>query len=154
MEKDYIFKIKKNNLNEIKQKIDDLKTISVFSKGVKKDIYLLFENLVEYFNYKKSEEININKKEIKSILLNEPNGDVEIAVYGGNFLVYDEDIKNNYLTNTEKKQYINYYKNGKSFLDLHVKAIKSAYQRLIYICLLYTSPSPRDRQKSRMPSSA
>src|SRR5678809_1747770 len=25
---------------------------------------------------------------------------------------------------------------------------------LIYTCLLYTSPSPRDRQKSRMPSSA
>ena len=24
----------------------------------------------------------------------------------------------------------------------------------IYDCLLYTSPSPRDRQKSRMPSSA
>ena len=24
----------------------------------------------------------------------------------------------------------------------------------IWICLLYTSPSPRDRQKSRMPSSA
>ena len=27
-------------------------------------------------------------------------------------------------------------------------------QRLAKICLLYTSPSPRDRQKSRMPSSA
>src|SRR5665213_3824926 len=26
--------------------------------------------------------------------------------------------------------------------------------RDLYICLLYTSPSPRDRQKSRMPSSA
>ena len=25
---------------------------------------------------------------------------------------------------------------------------------LPHICLLYTSPSPRDRQKSRMPSSA
>ena len=25
---------------------------------------------------------------------------------------------------------------------------------LLYACLLYTSPSPRDRQKSRMPSSA
>ena len=25
---------------------------------------------------------------------------------------------------------------------------------LVEICLLYTSPSPRDRQKSRMPSSA
>ena len=24
----------------------------------------------------------------------------------------------------------------------------------LHICLLYTSPSPRDRQKSRMPSSA
>ena len=28
-----------------------------------------------------------------------------------------------------------------------------AYQQR-YVCLLYTSPSPRDRQKSRMPSSA
>ena len=26
--------------------------------------------------------------------------------------------------------------------------------RWVDICLLYTSPSPRDRQKSRMPSSA
>ena len=26
--------------------------------------------------------------------------------------------------------------------------------RFFYTCLLYTSPSPRDRQKSRMPSSA
>ena len=25
---------------------------------------------------------------------------------------------------------------------------------LVLLCLLYTSPSPRDRQKSRMPSSA
>ena len=25
---------------------------------------------------------------------------------------------------------------------------------MLMICLLYTSPSPRDRQKSRMPSSA
>ena len=33
-----------------------------------------------------------------------------------------------------------------------------AWHRLLdgnsYVCLLYTSPSPRDRQKSRMPSSA
>ena len=29
-----------------------------------------------------------------------------------------------------------------------------AYQDLESCCLLYTSPSPRDRQKSRMPSSA
>ena len=31
---------------------------------------------------------------------------------------------------------------------------KECQYEWIYICLLYTSPSPRDRQKSRMPSSA
>ena len=31
---------------------------------------------------------------------------------------------------------------------------QSGYEAYIGICLLYTSPSPRDRQKSRMPSSA
>ena len=31
---------------------------------------------------------------------------------------------------------------------------KKSYQDKLYDCLLYTSPSPRDRQKSRMPSSA
>ena len=29
-----------------------------------------------------------------------------------------------------------------------------ASDAMAYVCLLYTSPSPRDRQKSRMPSSA
>ena len=33
-----------------------------------------------------------------------------------------------------------------------LKVIQS--YRVTRICLLYTSPSPRDRQKSRMPSSA
>ena len=32
-------------------------------------------------------------------------------------------------------------------------AVAGALAR-VYVCLLYTSPSPRDRQKSRMPSSA
>ena len=32
-------------------------------------------------------------------------------------------------------------------------AVRGRYS-LIGLCLLYTSPSPRDRQKSRMPSSA
>ena len=30
----------------------------------------------------------------------------------------------------------------------------SLFNALCKVCLLYTSPSPRDRQKSRMPSSA
>ena len=36
----------------------------------------------------------------------------------------------------------------------HDSAVKHVSGRAVYVCLLYTSPSPRDRQKSRMPSSA
>ena len=36
--------------------------------------------------------------------------------------------------------------------SVHTNIAKNARQA--YACLLYTSPSPRDRQKSRMPSSA
>ena len=32
--------------------------------------------------------------------------------------------------------------------------MRKNYIRILTGCLLYTSPSPRDRQKSRMPSSA
>ena len=32
--------------------------------------------------------------------------------------------------------------------------VEACTKRGVYVCLLYTSPSPRDRQKSRMPSSA
>ena len=38
--------------------------------------------------------------------------------------------------------------------DLIVEASSNDSVKVIIICLLYTSPSPRDRQKSRMPSSA
>ena len=34
------------------------------------------------------------------------------------------------------------------------KRIREVNAMLYELCLLYTSPSPRDRQKSRMPSSA
>ena len=35
-----------------------------------------------------------------------------------------------------------------------VKNVKGNIHYAVKACLLYTSPSPRDRQKSRMPSSA
>ena len=41
------------------------------------------------------------------------------------------------------------YQPGKSSDSLNISK-----EKLIKLCLLYTSPSPRDRQKSRMPSSA
>ena len=35
-----------------------------------------------------------------------------------------------------------------------IKGVAGQFSELLEACLLYTSPSPRDRQKSRMPSSA
>ena len=36
-----------------------------------------------------------------------------------------------------------------------IRDLVNKHNKLLYsVCLLYTSPSPRDRQKSRMPSSA
>ena len=41
-------------------------------------------------------------------------------------------------------------------VDLFIYSIKDVRLRIwdLYSCLLYTSPSPRDRTRSRMPSSA
>ena len=45
----------------------------------------------------------------------------------------------------------------KPAFDFNNPEISAFFERALphgYTCLLYTSPSPRDRQKSRMPSSA
>ena len=41
-----------------------------------------------------------------------------------------------------------------SQLDSEILMAKTINKDRKYICLLYTSPSPRDRTRSRMPSSA
>ena len=45
-------------------------------------------------------------------------------------------------------------KKGELFAFLGVNGAGKSTTISIICCLLYTSPSPRDRQKSRMPSSA
>ena len=60
------------------------------------------------------------------------------------------------------ENFLHLFDNGKAYLDkppmifwmtaLFFKII--GVSEFVYSCLLYTSPSPRDRQKSRMPSSA
>ena len=60
------------------------------------------------------------------------------------------------LSNTQAEVLIEHFgtvlsDNGGSLVEHDYWGVKTmAYK----ICLLYTSPSPRDRQKSRMPSSA
>ena len=43
---------------------------------------------------------------------------------------------------------------GYDYLYVSVAAAGTTEDGLVYACLLYTSPSPRDRTRSRMPSSA
>ena len=53
--------------------------------------------------------------------------------------------------------YVMHYVPGPVLHDAEVTADVPAEERAVLgdnVCLLYTSPSPRDRQKSRMPSSA
>ena len=42
----------------------------------------------------------------------------------------------------------------KDFLTVQTEGKREVKRALDYYCLLYTSPSPRDRTRSRMPSSA
>ena len=48
---------------------------------------------------------------------------------------------------------VNIYELGLIY-DIKVKDEKFAIIKMTLTCLLYTSPSPRDSRKSRMPSSA
>ena len=61
-------------------------------------------------------------------------------------LIEDEDARPD--DKVFEKDQVNFKK------DLINKSLEILDDREIKICLLYTSPSPRDRQKSRMPSSA
>ena len=59
-----------------------------------------------------------------------------------------EDIPHNTNENTPERHFERVTAEKFEFLD------SQSSSELPNICLLYTSPSPRDRQKSRMPSSA
>ena len=61
--------------------------------------------------------------------------------------------KNYYTENTEEKIIASkkYYKDNKKKIKIYREDNKERKQKY---CLLYTSPSPRDRTRSRMPSSA
>ena len=63
------------------------------------------------------------------------------------FLFEDEDDAERYAMQLEEQE-DNEMDVVEVDSDLAIKTCK------LYNCLLYTSPSPRDRQKSRMPSSA
>ena len=97
---------------------------------------------------------------------------------GQNASIYDLDLRFNYQERTASTDWENqsvqwamatnlpddpietieeHLQDGESFYSFLFSSIpeeSDKIRRFVNICLLYTSPSPRDRQKSRMPSSA
>ena len=65
---------------------------------------------------------------------------------------YYENIKEYFLPNTEKVFLV--FTDGDGDFPDDVKVFEQEHLEWPYICLLYTSPSPRDKRQSRMPSSA
>ena len=63
----------------------------------------------------------------------------------------EEEMQSYFNTDETKEEFI-------SFLEEELRVAESFIENddddFSFVCLLYTSPSPRDRQKSRMPSSA
>ena len=86
---------------------------------------------------------------VKGIIFLEENDIVEIN--SSSFFIYNlkgDKVERDIHSHTSKNEF-NTKGNFKHFMQ------KEIYHQPISIdCLLYTSPSPRDRQKSRMPSSA
>ena len=70
-------------------------------------------------------------------------------------------VKDNELLKTARFYALKILKNDPGLSTTENTVLRMAYEQLVkhkniwtYICLLYTSPSPRDRTRSRMPSSA
>ena len=67
-------------------------------------------------------------------------------------------VSKNFLNNSDEFESIlnKYLNDDKNIQSIHNSLSENVISNfhLPYSCLLYTSPSPRDRQKSRMPSSA
>ena len=75
-----------------------------------------------------------------------------ISAFANKILGDQELVKFGELADGTKQFYL-----GKQFAgkEAFVKALGTGFKDPVFPnCLLYTSPSPRDRQKSRMPSSA
>ena len=72
--------------------------------------------------------------------------DYTLAIHGGAGVILKKNM-------TDKKEAA-YRKSLGKALNLGGQMLEEGYSALDTVCLLYTSPSPRDKRQSRMPSSA
>ena len=89
---------------------------------------------------------------VSIVVDNEETTKIREAKPLGKFNGFGTYIDRNHLATEEIKKFWNETETFGEFVDQVTNL--PFYKALIFTCLLYTSPSPRDRQKSRMPSSA
>ena len=65
-----------------------------------------------------------------------------------------ETPKEDFDQSTDFNNLVSYFPTDTIHVATFLNKEYSTKKIYFYVCLLYTSPSPRDRQKSRMPSSA
>ena len=115
--------------NQKKQIQEDIKKIELKLKTNSKQKKLIVSN---------AEDINYKIK-LQQNLINNINSQL-------NLILREIDRNENRLSDLKQREL--------TLKDELSKMLLSAYKKKSNFCLLYTSPSPRDRQKSRMPSSA
>ena len=87
-------------------------------------------------------DTNLEDNEFKGFLLNEFPSTLKDEILSYQVNLADDDV-----SDASGLIQSSYPPSPNAVLFLKVNS-------LFHVCLLYTSPSPRDRQKSRMPSSA
>ena len=102
----------------------------------------LLKTLVENNGVMPSFKLNDNSKEEKTVYLKN---------FSNRFFTVKTDNKKNVITvNTDDV----FFTSASEAVEYAKDVLSSGKSRGYYGCLLYTSPSPRDRSVSRMPSSA
>ena len=119
---------------------------SVLSKSIS-----LEESLIDIKSLAKNAKVSFIEEEVKDIDFN-----LKKIVLGNRPSVNYSKLVLNYGSQTIiPKEFESLVKNRNAFsIKPFLRAYDSILKEDIYDCLLYTSPSPRDKRQSRMPSSA
>ena len=78
----------------------------------------------------------------------------QMSSFGGENIIEVDNVKGEYKWQTPISQELPYIIEDIEPLNLAKGQDGTTFKIKLNTCLLYTSPSPRDRQRSRMPSSA
>ena len=119
-----------------------------------KDKEVLRCHTQEYVNALKQLEIDPRAQRKTGFPLSQELVDRELIIAQGTIDGCHYALENGIAMNIAGGTHHAYTNHGEAFCLLNDQAIAARYLQSNGLCLLYTSPSPRDQRGSRMPSSA